>query len=75
MIINVTYCNVFHETQSSIVMANVYGNASVDVSPHVHGANLWANRPWDEMSSDIAVYGRPWGKTSMGDSMGRNVIS
>ena len=33
---------------------------------NVYGASrLWANRPWDEMSSDIAVYGR-FAPTSMG---------
>jgi len=54
----------------------------MDVSPHVwtfrpmdvspHGA-----RTWGEMSIGVAgrnVYGRPWGKTSMGEwPMGRNV--
>ena len=53
-------------------LANVYGNATVDVSPHVHGAKrLWTNSLWGEMSMGRNVHGanRPWGEKSINQKM------
>jgi len=48
----------------------MWGETSIDVLPHVHGAkHLCANRLWGEISSvgwNVHEANRTWGKTSMG---------